>query len=448
LKNIQKRKYRKVKVKRFTEIAEGAAYSGTTGLQLACKPNPIDIGALAYHVRQKDAAAWEYSVEKETLDSSRVRKLAKWVDCLAIQSGTGKRDTTLAAEIRLVFGFFDFCEQNGLVDFLKNKATAQNSYSEYSKHLTDRIRNNSLSNGTAGRRQQLIARFLDQCFDDPLSNFSLSVPRINTQSINPTEVPDDELIEVNLRVLKCLFESIHRHCIQFKQYPWKIDVGNGLEWVFPIHQWKAPAAGKTLKRYNAAYDYTNGRIRKSNEIMGFYTSKYAALNAVRSAKEVMERANVELRHSARIKMAMWAHDSFVLLFIAVTGMNLASVRQLLWNSSYKIEKDSILFRVIKYRSAGRQCEFKIQAAFMPLFRDYLDLRSFILGDKRCDYLFFSLGAKVSEVPTKISDDFTFKFSNKYRMQINPKFKLVGAREWRATKADQLLRSIYKIVRIR
>ena len=67
---------------------------------------------------------------------------------------------------------------------------------------------------------------------------------------------------------------------------------------------------------------------------------------------------------------MVAHNAFVLMFIANTGINLAQVLELL-NGDYEVGVERQGFRAIKRRAGNKAVHFEITAAFLPKLKRYL-----------------------------------------------------------------------------
>ncbi|MBL4705145.1 MAG: hypothetical protein JKY54_11525, partial [Flavobacteriales bacterium] len=105
------------------------------------------------------------------------------------------------------------------------------------------------------------------------------------------------------------------------------------------------------------------------------------------------------------------------------------------SSEFEILKDTLQgFRTVKHRAGGVEVEFHITSHFLPYFRQYLKLRSWILQGGKAP-LFFTLDNQRG--PKKIDASLVTKLRIKLKV-----FELTipSAREWRAYKADWLIRT--------
>src|SRR5207253_5824849 len=127
-----------------------------------------------------------------------------------------------------------------------------------------------------------------------------------------------------------------------------------------------------------AYDYSNGRLATIQELLPHYGSRNA-WGALFRAQSAIAAANADLQNRSRRDRAMVAHNAFVLMFIANTGMNLAQVLELSWCTDYEVGVERQGFRAMKGRAGNKAVHFEITAAFLPKLKRYLALRHYLLN---------------------------------------------------------------------
>lgn len=120
----------------------------------------------------------------------------------------------------------------------------------------------------------------------------------------------------------------------------------------------------------------------------------------------------------------------VMLF-AVTGANLSVFIDLPWDSSITIQPTRQGFRAFKNR-AGQIVSYEIKAKFMPYFRKFIELRSFLLQGKDYPFLFFTIN---NGTPRKITQDFIYIYFKQARDIIDPDLEPINASEFRKYKTE-------------
>jgi hypothetical protein len=154
---------------------------------------------------------------------------------------------------------------------------------------------------------------------------------------------------------------------------------------------------------------------------------------------MLEIANADRQHGYRRNAAMLAHNAFVILFLAHTGMNWSSVQGLPWAGEHELGTERQGFRAVKYRAGGRLVSFEIQAVFLPTFRRFLRLRDYLLNGQNFDKLFGASGNGAKCIEPLKSKALTSIFDSLRRL--DPGVPDIKSRQWRAGKSDWLLRKV-------
>jgi hypothetical protein len=76
---------------------------------------------------------------------------------------------------------------------------------------------------------------------------------------------------------------------------------------------------------------------------------------------------------------------------------------------------------------------------IPVFKRFLELRDYLLNGMSCETLFFAFGFKLHAPPGKLKIQMSGSLY-KLLCRINPQIRPINLREWRAAKADWLVRN--------
>lgn len=210
-------------------------------------------------------------------------------------------------------------------------------------------------------------------------------------------------------------------------------------WVFPsLVRFQSPLKPVEIKHGTRVFDYENGTIRTVDELKELYGWSSAAFNSVTRARELLSRANSDMRHPKRRDLAIWASKSFFWLFLANTGMNFSVAADIPWDPSYEVSSSRQGFRALKFRSQGQEINVEIGSKFLPVFKKYLNLRAYLLNGREFHRLFFDVSFKSREPIAEIRYPLLKSLRDFYK-SIDPEFELVLSREWRQAKSDFSIR---------
>lgn len=342
--------------------------------------------------------------------------------------------------MKSIFRFLEFSEKNGCKQVLDSEKQARRAFTKYTHYLNTNIRSGSFSQWHAGSEQRQAAIFIEQCFNLPNTAVLNSLPVIKKTKGLPREttVIRQENMSFNMGMLISIFDSIYDFCLEKKKYPCQLDIGGKKRWIFPQDPWIKNASGHLPGNYSRVLDYENGKVREYKDAKSFYVQSRAAEQAIAIAKAQIKESNEDERHRVRIRLAMQAHDSFVLMFIAVTGMNLNGVRNLKWGKDIIFSKTSLTVRTVKFRARNKECSFNVQARFLPYVRKYLKLREFIVGNNHVEWLFIQCQNHARGPFDQVSVSFSKTASARFNREIDSQWVVIKAKEWRANKAEYFL----------
>jgi hypothetical protein len=363
---------------------------------------------------------------------------------------SGRRTETIRDAATRFVAFMFWADTNGHHAVMHSAEAAKQVVHAYVKHLRERVMTDSISINGAVRQQNavigLLERFLER--DDLIRGVNLL--RKNPAAAEATTPPDEDTQARVLGLCESLFDGLASFLLDAKPYPYALalpkylNFHDNLIWIFPTTSWFMTPQMLTGKknRWSLGYNFGTGKVSTTLELLaleGFSGKKHAAHNIINRAKRQLHIANTDPNHSQRIHLGMIALNSFVLLFLAQTGMNWAQLVNLTWADEYDISATHQAFRTIKWRAGNVEVAFEIPVSFMPKFNRYLELRRYLLGNKPFGWLFFTMGVNEKGRPSSIRSGGT---SNIYQslQRIDPNLSAVTPRQWRAAKSDWLIRN--------
>ncbi len=411
-----------------------------------------DLGSFCYLERENRPIRAPGRATKVVLNSfvsSRRRILVKFINLLSdgIRQGRSPRAQFLASQIFL--SFLAWADLTFKSDVLATREVAARALTEYTDILIEKVRRGELVNSTASRTQKYLVSCLSGLMgDDHLADGLIRLRRGDGE--NGTVPVSEEAIGRQLAIDWCLFYGLRELVLEGRAFPFALHVPPFLRqpsnelWIFPtrgmfrsISENGRQHENRKELRYNQfAYDFENGRLRTYQECKQLYAKASVAKAVVYNAREQLRRANENNRCGARIAAAKAAMNAFVDMFIANTGMDWEQVRMLVWDDDYEVSRTTQDFTTVKARAGGAEVTFTVTSVFIPRFKQYLELRRWVLKDKQTDYLFFR--------PVRICANGDFKIECLpvaspellyLHRRLAPELSIIGSREWRATKTN-------------
>lgn len=417
----------------------------------------LDVGSLCYLSREMGARGGRkgvqgagFKVAIESYDAARAEKIGRVIARIGqeLQDG-GLRSITVVNRWRSFIVFMGWADANGHSTALDGANATKAAVRDYAAYLRERVRAGAICQNTgAMETQAALSTVGDFLGIDDLAH-GLNLLSISTRSKQATVPPCDDSQSKVLAMCETLFTGITSFLLENKPYPHRLPMPGYLTWcneglwVFPTTVWcmaphdRSPcsASTRTSGWSLGAYDYANGCLRNSAEILKLARQPRPgrAESAFAQAARQLADANANSFHPHRQQLAKLAGGAFVLLFIAQTGMNLAEVLKLRWNDDYEVDAERQKFRAIKCRAGGRQVYFAIPVGFLPSFRLYLKLREYLVKGHSCELLF----PRVTE-RARGHRVLAALFERLHR--IDPRLPRVMSRQWRAAKSNWLIQN--------
>lgn len=428
----------------------------------------IDIGAYCYLRKSNlprapkiNSIATGTLVDLASFDKNRVEVVRKIIYFISDERRLENyRNATVYKKTYYLNTFLNWADNNGFTTALTDLSKLHYTMRAFVAHLRERVNHNEITINSASYIQNATISVLTGALEIDNVQEGTKLLSKSNKATKSTIPPSEESQSKILSICNSIFEGIRKLVVERKHYPFSLSmpkylgIENNSIWVFPANEWCQIYKGNEIKNNYRAYDYLNGRLATVDEISESYrdiklqkTPRALKSYQVRKAKRAINAARLMINMANENYMCMprqlagvLAHNAFVLLFIANTGMNYSSVRQLLWNKTYEVGLERQGFRTIKYRAFGREVFFEIQHVFLEQFKRYLELRDYLLNGVKLEYLFMGFGQKSNKREIKQLSRLTMCTLYKSLLKFDPALPKIMPKQWRAGKSDRLLRT--------
>lgn len=415
----------------------------------------IDIGSICYLIRDFNSTYRKKThgrrVELSSLDTNRIERTREIITLFSnkIQNDS-LSPTTVSNEARMgCIDFIDWADETGHHRAILDAPAARRAFSEYVTYLLEKYRRHEIKLNTAAVMCRHTLNFISSLFSVDDFHNGLNIPTRNIREINETIPPSETAQGRAMALCHALFHGLTQLALDYEPFPYRIQIPEYLNWnenflwVFPTPAWfrtpREVAEITPQKDKLKSYKFLEGRVATTSELTPFFSSKRIALQSKRRAIANITAANSDPRNKHRILLATHALNSFAILFLANTGINLTQLLELEWNDEYLTTSTRQKFKAIKWRASGKLQSFEIQSEFLKDFKLFIKLRSYLLNGGSYRFLFFTLGTGQKSKPSPMKYFATRDMHSRLR-RIDPTLPSITPRQWRAGKIDWMLRN--------
>ena len=412
----------------------------------------LDFGAFCYALRSNKVRkpGQPRDVVLSSFLSHRPKKILQAIKTLSsFETDLGKRPRTVLGVINSFKQFIDWADSSGYCDCLDGGDMTRRAYRAYAADVEERYRQHKFDSRYGWRLQWNTCEILQAITgSDDLSRGVRLIGVMNSGN-GGTEPAGEHDFSHALAMNQALFDGLCKLILDNKPFPFKLDMPKSLGWkdcflwIFPTNVWRFPPHlwGNEREKWKRwAYDYANGRLATVAEVWHRFLHKTPAdqranaAHAIRYAQVLLDAANNDPRHSVRTMLAMIAHNSFLFLFFANTGVNFAVAQDIETDGEIDASTINQNYRTIKCRAQGKEVQVIAPAAFMPSLRRFMALREYLLNGASYPYLFLTLGVNNAKPPAQMPNK---AFVGQYNVLrgIDPKLPRIGAKKVRATVED-------------
>ena len=384
------------KIITLSEVTYEFAEPERLRLQLSPKvmKKPLDIGSFAYLLRGKNESVRDdrgTPVGIESFVESRRELIVR-----LLESFVGLRDKTVLLRLTLTAYFIDWLNAQGYREIFASAAQAQQAYRDYTAHLNHQIAHHVLKPVSAKNSQLNASRIIELLYpEDSHHILAGAVPIIAEKG---SEAASAAHVDVCRDACLAIAQQCSVFVLNSRPYPFVVSIRDYEVVVFPSsHGWVGPFktsplnynAGErriaTVEEYLAAADRLGGRLYKKSE------AERTLLNAQAS----LDAANEYERHWHRLQVAGFAAKAYASLFLMITGATPTEFDQFSYIDAIEVEKSPLKkeLSAVKLRAGGKSTLYNIgRDTGLPLLKEYLKLREWILNGVSHERLFFTMPA--------------------------------------------------------
>jgi hypothetical protein len=368
---------------------------------------PLDIGAFAYIDREihltglaKTYQSKEHEkiirVNESSLNINRRKFIIKFIDYIFV---SGFTFSTVEGKVNKTRSILNWCDSNNYRDLFDSPEQARQAYIYYISHLNHQISLNTSTKKprTANGLQNHFKLIFRLYFGTKtLQEIVSEVPIIKFKR-EEQDVPEETNVKIILHTALHLARGFKDFVIENKPFPYLLKMPNYECNIFPNNGYAYVTP--YFKNELAIYNYQEGRVSTASEYQlkrKKAITRSEAERAVGDSQNKLDELNSNSRSYKRLSYASLALQSYTQLFMMITGANASDILNFEYESEFEYERDLFKnnFKNIKLRASGRVVAYSIGGQYgYKIFKEYLELRSWVLNGAECKYLFFIMSKK-------------------------------------------------------
>lgn len=442
-------------------LAEGVTFAHPEQIVLRVGRTTFDIGSFCYAHREmaprRSRIAVQRGVVLESLLPSRTDATRRVIEYLSsLLTDKGLRTETVITFFKYFSAYMNWADSNGYPNSLGTDASTRQTLEAWLRECEEQFKKGAWAGTHAWANQSAIANLLSSISGQSDFQKGLRFIKFRPTNAGTDPAPEGDFAVV-LAINEALFTGLSDLIVGNRPYPFKLDMpklpgwADHHLWLFPTHRWYlAPHLQederKNLQRPMWAYDYKNGRISSFDEIKQHFEMPCLARLSIRQANKAIIRGNYDQRNTYRRQAAIAAHDSFLLLFMAHTGLNEAVVRELRWEGEITSEAKQQGFREVKWRASGKTVSALIRTRFLPLLKTFIELRKYILNGESNDWLFIGGDRRNGRLGQVAKG--ALERQHRLTASMYPPIPRIGGRKLRATMHEWYNRNVDPVLTAR
>lgn len=368
---------------------------------------PLDIGSFAYIDREdhltgiaKTYKSDEYQkivkVNETSLNINRRKFIINFIDYIFVSGFTFSTVSFRVAKTRTIL---NWCDSNGHSDLFNSPENAREAYVSYIRDLNHLINLNEPTRKpqTANSLQTHFKLLLRLHFGTKtLQEIVSEVPIIKFKK-EEQDAPEKINVQIILHTAIHLARGFKDFVIKSKPFPYLLKMPDYECYVFPNNGYAYVTP--YFKNELAIYNYQKGRVSTVNEYQlkrKASVQRYVAERSVKDSQNKLDEINDDSRCYKRLSYASLALQSYTQLFMMITGANASDILNFEYETEFEYERDLFKndFKNIKLRAAGKRVAYSVGGRYgYKIFKEYLELRSWVLNGVECKYLFFIISKK-------------------------------------------------------
>lgn len=408
------------------------------------KVKPVDIGSLVYSLRIKNENQKDMRGTPVVI-SSFVESRRELVVRL-LESFIGLRDASVLQFFKNAELFIDWVDAKSHKESFFSETYAQQAYRDYTAYLNHQIAHDIWKPTTASQFQAGAARLIELCFPDSYHHVLSGAVKI---------IPDKgsaAASEIHVELYRDVCLAIALQCGDFvlanKLYPCVVSIRNYEVVVFPSFHGAVGPFKEAPLSYNAAErriatveEYISACIGRGGK-PGVRSS--IALDLAKT-QVYLDSSNENNRHWHRLHVAYLAARAYTCLFLLITGATPTELAQFKYEDAQEVEKSPLKkeLSAVKFRAGGKSTTYNVgRTTGLPLLKEYLKLRKWILNGVTHESLFFSFPdiTQRKNFPTNFAEVSVTQTVTKFYNSISgvfldPNVPIISARKMRKHKSN-------------
>ncbi|CAD5378739.1 conserved hypothetical protein [Pseudomonas sp. OF001] len=378
----------------LSEVAQEFSEPERLRLQISARvmKKPLDIGSWAYSVRGKNGSVNDdrgTPVVRESFVESRREFIVR-----VLNSFVGQRDTTVLVRFRLLEYFIDWLNLNGYREVFVSETDAQRAYRDYTSHLNRQIAHQRWKTASAVNAQSQVATIIGLLY--PESSHYILAGAVSIRRERGSAAASPAHVDLYRDVCLAIAQQLSDFVLNNMPYPWVVKIRDYEVVLFPS---RVGAVGP-FKESPLSYHAGERRIATTEE---YYAAcdrlarkrpfKSEVALTLESTRANLQAANEDSRHWHRLNAAGLAAKSYAALFLMITGATPTEFAQFSYSDALEVEKSPIRkeLSAVKFRAGGKSTIYNIgRDTGLPLLKQYLKLREWILDGVKHEYLFFTM----------------------------------------------------------
>ncbi|MGE8062467.1 hypothetical protein [Pseudomonas sp. NPDC089547] len=412
---------------------------------LAIRYNRIrryDVGSLCYTERFHAPRKKSRPVTKQSLRTERIDRLQNWALEIASEHYISATGATCYTNTVNFVKFADWCDLSSQSDFLLSPEHYHRALVIYSIEIQNSNRMGNKSDFTSQRDLAAAIKAAPLLFPGADYDFrkDLAIVSSPAKKNTPTPPPPEEEVAAYLSTCSYIFHGLTDFLLEGKSFPSRLELGSDQPWLmlaeYPFATDRILAINKKIAN-NVFWDYSTGELRSLEACRALSLCNDSQLKgALRAHRELMTAANIDLRHPMRLRLAKFAHDAFLALFVANAGSNDQPTEDIPWDEKYESKPSTKSgYKVIKFRGLNREVTFDIQPTFEKELKKYKELRNYICKDTNHPYLFVGMMVKNEKEIMKLRPNELANFNTRLKSYYDKNFKGYSFRALRSYKAN-------------
>lgn len=368
----------------------------------------------------------------------------------------GLRSETVTTVFKYFGAYLNWADSNGYFQCLTDGPDLRRILEAWFRECEEQFKKGAWVGSHAWANQSGVAILLTNITSQSDLQKGLRFLKFRSSNAGTDPAPEGDFALV-LAINEAIFTGLAELVLESRPYPYKLAMPklpgwqDDFLWLFPTHRWYLPPHLQGEERAKLpsplwAFDFLNGRVADLKDIRQHYQMPCLARLSLRQAEDAIRKANEDGRNVYRRQAAITAHDSFLLLFMAHTGLNEAVIRELRWDSEILPEAKQQGFREIKWRASGKVVSALVRTRFLPLLKRFLELRSYLLKEVDCDWLFISVGKSLRKPNQVVRGVLAKHYARTAR--IYPEVPNIAGRKLRATMHEWYHRNVDPVLTAR